>query len=67
MSNPVDAQYQELLQAILDYGVIKKDRTGTGTKSMFGYTFRHNMSWGFLYSLPRKWLGRQWLLSYFGS
>jgi len=47
MSNPVDAQYQELLQAILDYGVIKNDRTGTGTKSMFGYTFRHNMSWGF--------------------
>jgi thymidylate synthase len=47
MSNPVDAQYQELLQAILDYGVVKKDRTGTGTKSMFGYTFRHNMSWGF--------------------
>jgi len=45
--NTVDAQYQELLQAILDYGVIKKDRTGTGTKSMFGYTFRHNMSWGF--------------------
>jgi thymidylate synthase len=47
MSNPVDAQYQELLQAILDYGVVKNDRTGTGTKSMFGYTFRHNMSWGF--------------------
>ena len=47
MSNPVDAQYQELLQAILDYGVVKKDRTGTGTKSMFGYTFRHNMNWGF--------------------
>lgn len=45
--NSVDAQYQELLQAILDYGVVKKDRTGTGTKSMFGYTFRHNMSWGF--------------------
>jgi thymidylate synthase len=45
--NTVDVQYQELLQAILDYGVIKKDRTGTGTKSMFGYTFRHNMSWGF--------------------
>ena len=47
MSNPVDEQYQELLQAILDYGVVKNDRTGTGTKSMFGYTFRHNMSWGF--------------------
>jgi thymidylate synthase len=45
--NNVDAQYQELLQAILDYGVEKKDRTGTGTKSIFGYTFRHKMSWGF--------------------
>jgi thymidylate synthase len=45
--NSLDAQYQELLQAILDYGVEKKDRTGTGTKSIFGYTFRHNMSWGF--------------------
>jgi thymidylate synthase len=45
--NSLDAQYQELLQAILDFGVEKKDRTGTGTKSVFGYTFRHNMSWGF--------------------
>jgi len=45
--NSLDGQYQELLQAILDYGVEKKDRTGTGTKSIFGYTFRHNMSWGF--------------------
>jgi thymidylate synthase len=45
--NSLDAQYQDLLQAILDYGVEKKDRTGTGTKSIFGYTFRHKMSWGF--------------------
>ena len=43
----LDKQYQELLQAILDYGVEKKDRTGTGTKSIFGYTIRHKMSDGF--------------------
>jgi thymidylate synthase len=45
--NTLDKQYQDLLQSILDYGVEKKDRTGTGTKSIFGYTIRHKMSDGF--------------------
>ena len=45
--NNLDKQYQELLMTILEYGVDKKDRTGTGTKSIFGYTIRHNMKDGF--------------------
>jgi thymidylate synthase len=45
--NTLDKQYQELLMTILKYGVDKKDRTGTGTKSIFGYTIRHNMREGF--------------------
>jgi thymidylate synthase len=45
--NRLDKQYQQLLQDIIDFGVEKKDRTGTGTKSLFGYTIRHNMQDGF--------------------
>jgi thymidylate synthase len=47
MKNNLDKQYQQLLQDILDYGIDKQDRTGTGTKSLFGYTIRHNMKDGF--------------------
>ena len=43
----IDEQYKDLLQTILSYGKEKKDRTGTGTKSIFGYTLRHDMTQGF--------------------
>ena len=45
--NTLDKQYIDLLHAINEYGVVKKDRTGTGTRSIFGYTIRHNMKDGF--------------------
>jgi thymidylate synthase len=45
--NNIDKTYQALLQDILDNGVVKSDRTGTGTISVFGRQIRHKMSEGF--------------------
>jgi len=45
--NNIDKHYQALLQDILDNGVVKSDRTGTGTISVFGRQIRHKMSDGF--------------------
>lgn len=45
--NTLDKKYTDLLQDILENGVKKKDRTGTGTLSVFGREIRHKMSEGF--------------------
>jgi thymidylate synthase len=57
--NRLDVDYQELLKDILDNGIIKNDRTGTGTKSVFGRQIRHKMSDGFPLLTTKKMAWKQ--------
>ena len=59
VGNDLDIAYQDLLQDILDNGVEKKDRTGTGTLSVFGRQIRHNMQDGFPLLTTKKMAWKQ--------
>jgi thymidylate synthase len=57
--NNLDKDYQDLLRDIISSGVVKQDRTGTGTLSVFGRQIRHKMSDGFPLLTTKKmyWKG----------
>ena len=47
MSEPVPTPYEDLLREVLGTGAVKGDRTGTGTRSVFGRQLRYDLSQGF--------------------
>jgi thymidylate synthase len=47
MSAPIRSQYEDFVRHVFEHGVRKADRTGTGTRSVFGYQMRFDLSEGF--------------------
>ena len=43
----IDTQYEDLLRHVLETGTHKADRTGTGTRSVFGHQLRYDLGNGF--------------------
>ena len=44
---PIRSQYEDFMRHVRDHGVLKQDRTGTGTTSVFGYQMRFDLREGF--------------------
>ncbi len=47
MTTPIPSQYEDFMRHVDTHGVFKPDRTGTGTKSVFGYQMRFDLTQGF--------------------
>ena len=46
-ARPIRHQYEDFMRHVAEHGVAKTDRTGTGTKSVFGYQMRFDLNEGF--------------------
>ena len=46
-SRPVRSQYEDFMRHVFEHGVDKSDRTGTGTRSVFGHQLRFDLAEGF--------------------
>lgn len=57
--NNIENDYLKLILDVLNNGYDSKDRTGTGTKSLFGRILRHNMSLGFPLLTTKKMAWKQ--------
>ena len=47
MDRPVRSQYEDFMRHVFEHGVDKADRTGTGTRSVFGHQMRFDLNEGF--------------------
>ncbi len=46
-ARPIRSQYEDFMRHVFDHGVVKTDRTGTGTRSVFGHQLRFDLAEGF--------------------